>query len=572
MNILLVENESGSITNFTKLAKKAGANIIDISLKLPIEKEELKRFLGIVNKEMPDVIVIDIALDETEEKLIDDVSLESTIVTDDLFSGFKYCTAIVRERWKIPIVFLTRVDKVNVTRAAGNIGADLILSKSDTSGHILAQIDNLVKSRKTTHDQEFYWKLRSMMDEASTWQKKTISKALDRFFLHESSVKRFSLFSASLKIILSPFFPKNKDAEKKMMLGLVKSQVLLSLVDPRLRDHVKHTGNVFWLGYYLLHNIKEFNDPKSLKGYNGAVFDSSGPLTERDQLLYSWTLAALFHDYGYINERQNQLAKLIEDIIPDITFKQTHIWERGNWTEHLNSLKSFVKKLYSENHFLYHYIDNAIPRYGRNTEVRDGEEKEEILLDHSFLSAYHLLNLIPLSDLDTQKKNIVQHAALAIVCHNYSEVINKYKFSDECKGKLEIGSFPICSLLSFCDNIQTWDRELDFDPLISRTESYDGLLERLILSDTAYISGSEINHISIEEDKGKYELMLRLKYFVESAKDAKKVCENLDAEILQWESSGKLRDVCELMGISSLLHGKIIYELPMLEDSYEIPF
>ena len=132
-------------------------------------------------------------------------------------------------------------------------------------------------------------------------------------------MRRFGLFTASLRGILSHLFQGDPACEKDLMLSLVKSQVLLSLVDPRLRDHVKHTGNVFLVGYRLLHEIEEFVNPLLLQGCVPALYDQSGQLSPSEQLFNAWTLAAMFHDYGYVDEKQEKLKDLFSSVLPSAT-------------------------------------------------------------------------------------------------------------------------------------------------------------------------------------------------------------------------------------------------------------
>lgn len=452
------------------------------------------------------------------------------------------------------------------------VGADRVLMKSDENDKIIRDIEELVKL-KTPHDPSFYWPAREKFDSLHNgmWQGDLLSKALDRFYMNRSSVRRFGLFTATLRNIIGPLFKGKPEAEQKLMLSLVKSQVLLSLVDPRLRDHVKHTGNVFWVGYRLLHDIPGFNEPEKLTGAIPALYNSEGSMTPNDQLLLAWTLAALFHDFGYVDERQYQLAGLVKSLVPSMTIEHADVGSETNWDRNMDLLRDFAGNFPESNKFLYHFIDAVKTKFGRDLKIGGKSVKA---VDHGFLSSHRMLELIPFDALDAQMKNIVLHAALAIAFHNYVEIIHKWKLEDKCKGKLSIGTLPVCSLLAFCDNIQTWDRESEVDPALARTEAYDEILERLILSDTAYVSSSEIIEFttSPKADGDGYDLKLRLRYYVEAGDDIQKVCEGLGHDIQRWIDTDRLKEVCERTGISSLLKGKILYELPMLAGTIPAPF
>jgi hypothetical protein len=233
-----------------------------------------------------------------------------------------------------------------------------------------------------------------------------------------------------------------------------------------------------------------------------------------------------------------------------------------------------VERVVGRNHFLYHFIDEVFGSFGSNRERRDVRSMTTPLIDHGMLSAHRLLDMVDIGKLDSQKRSCVLHTALAIACHNCPEILRKWKLGRECSGDLSIGAFPVCSILSFCDSVQTWDREPEIDPTITRTEAYDDFFARLILSDSAYISGSEICEFSTcgRDDTSRYDISMRLRYFVEASGGVKEVCEKLGDDIQKWIDSGRLQEVCKMMGLASLLHGRVIYELPMLAGVKKVTF
>lgn len=575
MKLFIVENKSLDMLNFFEAIAEHNWTQYSFSLNKTnaATDEELRRFLAEVCEQRPDIVVLDAALTVQEEKHLDKLGLEGGDVSEDSLSGFKYCRALYSERLGIPIVFLTRSKDGNVARMAMLVGADRVLLKRATSEHLIPAIEALVSSR-TRHDSAFYWPLRQEMNAGrDMWQEDVLRRALDRYFLNVSPVRRFGLFTASLRDIMSFLFQGDVTAEKKLVLSLVKSQVLLALVDPGLRDHVKHTGNVFWMGYRLLHEIPEFCNPTGLDGCVPRLYDSSGTLSARDQMLYSWTLAALFHDYGYVDERQGQIKGLFEGLVPGASIASNDVRDEPAWRHNLQLLRDFVSGLLGHDHFLYHFIDTVRVSFGSMMDCNGGKTKS-VLLDHGFLSAHRLLCLVPMQNLDAQRRSIVLHAALAIACHNHSHILRKWKFDSKCVGAFSIGTFPVSSMLSFCDTVQTWDRDVDVDPVLARTEAYDALLERLVLSDTSYVKGSEICEFSttpVGVDAG-YDVKVKLRYFVEAAGGVNSVCESLGGDIQRWIDSRVLDDVCRMTGVSSLLHGEIVYELPMLSGKRKVSF
>lgn len=566
MKLLLVDNKTRDLAELLDALSELDWEIIHFPLvKGAVGSEQsLRGFLKSVCDGEPDIVVLDAALTDQEEKLLDEIQLEMKEVYENMLSGFKYCRVLAKERLGIPIVFLTKYSHGDLARIAMRIGADRVLVKSKNK-YLVREIEELIKTR-IPHDPTFFWFLKEKLkDRPDMWNQELLKKALVRFYINSSDVRRFSLFTASLRDVFSFLFNGNIKAEKKLLLSLVKGQVVLSLVDPSLRDHVRHTGNVFWLGYILFHEISEFEELFSLIGKNSKNHKIKGSTQHIDQFMYAWTLASLFHDLGYMDEHKNQLTRLISSILPDANLTSKDLRNEPSWRISMHLLKDFVTNYLGEDHFLYHFIDTMITSFNCEMDCHD-EQGPKLLIDHGLISAYRLISMIPLEDNNSQKKYIVLHAALAIACHNYVDIITKWKFSDKCKGVLSIEELPLLSLLAFCDNIQTWNRESGMDPALSRSETSNDLFDRLVLTDSAYILESEINEFLIhpKSHSESYELKIKLRYFVEGFRGIEDLLESKGQEIQRWIDSDKLINVCKMTGISSILHGQIIYELPMM--------
>jgi len=208
MKLFIVENNMTSIVGFTEAIGQLNWPYYDFpSMKeVSADREDIRRFLKGVSEQRPDVVVLDAALTTKEEQLLDELELTGEEVAEDCLSGFRYCRALASERLGVPIVFLTKYVHGQVARKAMQIGADRVLVKSAKSEHIIRDIEELIKSR-TPHDSAFYWPMRDDLDaHPDMWQGGLLQKALSRFFLNVSSVRRFGMFTASLRDILSPLF------------------------------------------------------------------------------------------------------------------------------------------------------------------------------------------------------------------------------------------------------------------------------------------------------------------------------------------------------------------------------
>ena len=107
---------------------------------------------------------------------------------------------------------------------------------------------------------------------------------------------------------------------------MVKWEPLSRAIDPKTRGHARHVINVFWLGYYLLHNkhlskiFSEYWAPLVHSRKNMGPVAIEKPL---EALSNAWFFAAIFHDVGgcveksnQVSEYQNNLMGVFRDLAP----------------------------------------------------------------------------------------------------------------------------------------------------------------------------------------------------------------------------------------------------------------
>jgi len=564
--MLYVEDKQEEVTKLASVAKKEWECFpFTPCTENPSKEEEIKNFLEMVCKMEPAVVLIDAALNDYENRLLHEFGIEDKEVEDDTLSGFKYCKALSSEKLGIPIIVFTQASDGGVARAAIRNGADRVIVKRGFPTNVIAEINEFLKLR-IPHDSTFYLEVRnSIISNDSLCNDDYLIKALDSFYTNRSTIRRFSLFTASLREMFSYLSVGNPEIEQLFMLNLVKSHLILSIVDPQLRDHVSHTGNVFWIGYEIL---SKYFDSKKLET------SLSNELSLNSSLISSWTLAALFHDYAYLEEHNENIGKVLSSLIPNTTINYQDIRDDSSFDNNMECLRAYVKSKYPDTPFLFNFIDMVAITYNHKKIIKNTNGEKTIFKDHGILSAHRLLCMIPIEKLEKNKREIIYEAALAIVCHNYIDITAKWEIKEKCIGEFEFSKFPIISLLMFCDNIQTWNREGDLDPSLYRSEASDSIFDRLVFMGSAFISESEINEFSIyfNPEIKKLCLNLSIKYFVKGIKDFDSLITSKAEEIQRWINSKKLNKVCSVSNISSILTGKITYYLPLMKGKKKISF
>lgn len=220
-------------------------------------------------------------------------------------------------------------------------------------------------------------------------------------------------------------------------------------VSETARGHARHVLNVFWLGYYLLHQ------PALCDFFSGAwtnVLDRGDMGAVKSQeplqaLSDCWFYAGLFHDvagciekHGAITGKANALFKEFKAFIAPIKnadIQSSQIERQAQ--DLLGSMKGLRGALES----------------AWNASLASQNDKPP-KPDHGVVAAVHLLNGIK----EPAQHCFAHEAARAMVVHNLiSSLPNDASFP------LTWEKEPIVCLLLLCDQLQTWDRERGTDTL-----------------------------------------------------------------------------------------------------------
>ena len=277
------------------------------------------------------------------------------------------------------------------------------------------------------------------------------------------------------------------------------------------RDHFIHSVNVFILGLAIYSNNKRYREAFQLYVINSPYkkyYKTEDGKFSREEFLYRWGIASLFHDIGYpVEIIGKQLSKFVNDGSQSISrkYKVNTAVNFKNFDE-LNSIIRLDPKFpviyrrdYTETNFIDLYKPTDIMAHQIFTDLYVGDgnaidqfdklsgdlEKlikhldnfvdymaENGFIDHGFFSAIFVLNSYAAlmqnvyKDLSPEKYAYffypVANSATSILLHNYYRgTLNKEESkTDEFNlGPLKPNQSPLAFLLILCDELQEWNRK-----------------------------------------------------------------------------------------------------------------
>ncbi len=251
------------------------------------------------------------------------------------------------------------------------------------------------------------------------------------------------------------------------------------------RDHFVHSVNVFILGLAFYAANKPYRD-----AFSGAVMDDmkypENFPTAREEFLFRWGLAALFHDVGYpVEIISNQLVrflKFVTDADHDSTLGDVKVhlefdnFRRFNSVAEVVPKKEFIKNFYKEDDSsvyvdLLQPIDLLAQRIHQTTGIPMNTIKNKLdlyhaemarkgFVDHGYYSAIIVLKWYGYLIQTTEEEPLrfyhaIVDSACAILLHNYYDktLIDSFGLQP-----LTAKQNPIAYLLMFCDEMQDWNR------------------------------------------------------------------------------------------------------------------
>jgi hypothetical protein len=382
-------------------------------------------------------------------------------------------------------------------------------------------------------------------------------RAMDAFFTHGSGTRRLTGLWCCLAELVEDILPS--DTVNELLRVLMDTEALLLAANPRMRDHVRHAGNVFWLGYYLLNSVGGLRGLTSLPGFTYAAFEGSD-LLPREQVNLAWLLAALLHDIGYLRERLGKIEERIDR--GRSVFMPTNTKKRASRNglsvpEELTALQPYLKKLGAEGSRMYSAIAHTITLWGQPCP----NDKDKIVTDHGIGSASAFLAHVARGKGRGNNRPEVLHAASAIALHNLSKWNTEW-----CEPgglvKMPVNILPVGWLLAYCDELQGWGREPEADPF--NVEMAEKVSEARRRYKEGYVKGSRISAFEVSEiengDLGS-RVEVDIQYMMVHGENAEAAPADVREGIKKWRRD-RVKSLRETLGLDGLLETIITHRIP----------
>lgn len=273
------------------------------------------------------------------------------------------------------------------------------------------------------------------------------------------------------------------DIIKKNLKFFITSELHNLASNPNFRDHIIHAINVYLLGHYIINSNQTFwedNNIEITENVDSFFYIADNTLRKQPCLVqdsdkmkvfnFSWLVAAILHDFGYISENMKNAIKQLNDIkkqFPFLVYKlkfQPKLKEE-KYNSALLLLKDFFKqinideewnefdfsrffKIDEKNYIINHGISSSITYLNNmiNKERARNIRNSRVYWNYINWGANRSIALaMALHDLPKLKRFAKKEKM-----DNYEMIIAyKIKFTKD----------PLTVLLILCDSLQDWDRE-----------------------------------------------------------------------------------------------------------------
>ena len=506
---------------------------------------------------VPDIAIVDAALTSEDEAYCDAVLGSGTIFNPTRsISGIEYCRRLKASFSDLPVILISKYFLPEVVALAIEAGVDGFLAKDLQDADRFIAAIKATFHRCRTDDSAFYAQLRDLLENESldAWERRRMLPAMNAFFTRGSGSRRLTGLWCNLAGIVEPLL--SQDAMNGLLCALMDTEAILLAANPRMRDHVRHAGNVFWLGYYLLNRIAALPIPR-VCGFNSKTFDGSH-LDPFQQLNLVWLLASLLHDVGYLRERIENVHARLKRGCELLGFSS------GDWSPAKNTapsgleyLKAYMSGLGPEGQLLFTAISEMSSKWG--TVLPSGKKME----DHGLDSGAALLGCIQRASNGLPQRPEILHAVAAIALHNLA------KWNKDWPGnagfvKLPIGILPGAWPLGFCDELQGWGREPEPDPFA--VDSAGQVAEARRIYREGHVKGSRISSFHVTDVATcslRARLEIGIQYMMVHGDNIDVAAGKIRQGIEGWNRD-RAKTLRETLGLDGLLETTIIHRIPDL--------
>jgi DNA-binding NarL/FixJ family response regulator len=314
MKIILVDNDPED-RDLRRLRDHA-ADDLGWNVKWLRPSPDLSQTCSEIIKESDDadVLMVDIALTPEEEEELEYLSNSSAPVErPERFGGMRICLRISSELPNLPIVLFSKFEKVDLVRQIYWVGAKLFVTKgtpSDATCNMLVSLSRRMSVREPCLVDALRERLRS---EPRPWEAASVEAACEEYYKNIHGHRRFAILCAKMELPLAKVCP-SKTGMDEFIRYMIESHDLMAVSDRTVPDHIRHSGNVFFVGHYLLNRLNAFQVLERFPHYSPQAFSEGGGNERFEQLNLAWLLTSLFHDSGYALEHSKTVVACLSRI------------------------------------------------------------------------------------------------------------------------------------------------------------------------------------------------------------------------------------------------------------------
>lgn len=340
------------------------------------------------------------------------------------------------------------------------------------------------KSKISEYIESFFSELTISYGEDGMSKREYLAQSILAFLNDETKETAFDVykvFFGTYRIVLKG--SKNPFVDLLDMLCVYEERAA-TLIEKQ-RDHFIHSVNVFILGLAIYARNSRYRDAFTTTVMDEARYPENFS-TAKEEFLFRWGIAALFHDVGYpveiIGKQIGTFLKFATDADHDdkLGSVKAHLefenFRRLNSVAEVIPKKEFIRSFYEQNansvyidllqpiDLLAQKISDAlgIPILGikQKLDLYLSEMATSGFIDHGYYSAIIVLKWYGYLIQTTGENPLrfyhsIVDSACAILLHNYYNMtlIKEFKLAP-----LNAEQYPIAYLLMFCDEMQDWNR------------------------------------------------------------------------------------------------------------------
>ncbi len=512
-----------------------------------------------------DVLMVDIGLTKGEEHELELLSKSHAKVQDpEKFGGMGVCLRISSELPNLPIVLFSTFDNMDLVRHVYWVGAKLFITKvtpSDVACNMLKSLSTQLSVREPCLADALHQRFHA---DSKPWENARVAAACDEYYKNMHGHRRFAILCAKMEVPFARVIPQKK-AMGKFIRYMIESHDLMAVADRTVPDHIRHSGSVFFVGYYLLNSLPAFKSLETLNHYNAEAFHSANAEDRFEQLNLAWLLASLFHDSGYALEHSKSVVACLSRISgADLSHVEDDMYKGFDVAAEIVPLVNYCNRLGDLGKKVGDALSWITSKWNQSVPTRDGNKKR--MFDHGVLSAARLLHLhkttLPTKDVG----ETVLQAASAMALHNAAPLRELFPNQElSLLQEIPFSLFPIAALLALCDTFQIWDRELNDVGIPLDMDAVD-TVERV---NRAFINNSRVVRFDWKQSPGKEYVWfgdVHIKYSLQHGEKSEDVCESLKASITRWIVSERGQDMSKLFSLDSVVKVKVSYWIPRNEE------